>query len=309
MNPLGGTELQHNFLIDNVKKELLEGVQICLSVPEKTPLSKDKVNILWQKNAPDQPNIKPWFDDKNNHTKYDWYVFNSHWNYEEYRKCFNIPTDRCHVIKNGVTSFPKPSTYNKGDRLRIIHHNTPWRGLNVLLGAMQYLEGENIELDVYSSCEVYGDEFKEDNDHNYQELYDQARELPNVNYIGYRPNDFILKKLPNYHLYVYPSIWEETSCISLLESMAAGLYCVVTNYGALYETGSEFPIYINYETNFNNLAFQFAEAIKVARDTLHEPMIREHLSLQQDFVKRFYCWEKKAFEWTNFLTGVLDAKQ
>ena len=309
MNPLGGTELQHNFLIDNVKKELLEGVQICLSVPEKTPLSKDKVNILWQKNAPDQPNIKPWFDDKNNHTKYDWYVFNSHWNYEEYRKCFNIPTDRCHVIKNGVTSFPKPSTYNKGDRLRIIHHNTPWRGLNVLLGAMQYLEGENIELDVYSSCEVYGDEFKEDNDHNYQELYDQARELPNVNYIGYRPNDFILRKLPNYHLYVYPSIWEETSCISLLESMAAGLYCVVTNYGALYETGSEFPIYINYETNFNNLAFQFAEAIKVARDTLHEPMIREHLALQQDFVKRFYCWEKKAFEWTNFLTGVLDAKQ
>ncbi len=309
MNPLGGTELQHNFLIDNVKKELLEGVQICLSVPEKTPLSKDKVNILWQKNAPDQPNIKPWFDDKNNHTKYDWYVFNSHWNYEEYRKCFNIPTDRCHVIKNGVTSFPKPSTYNKGDRLRIIHHNTPWRGLNVLLGAMQYLEGENIELDVYSSCEVYGDEFKEDNDHNYQELYDQARELPNVNYIGYRPNDFILRKLPNYHLYVYPSIWEETSCISLLESMAAGLYCVVTNYGALYETGSEFPIYINYETNFNNLAFQFAEAIKVARDTLHEPMIREHLALQQDFVKRFYCWEKKAFEWTNFLTGVLNAKQ
>jgi glycosyltransferase involved in cell wall biosynthesis len=309
LNPLGGTELQHNFLINNVKKELLEGVQICLSVPEKTPLSKDKVNILWQKNAPNQPNIEPWFKNKENHTKYDWYVFNSHWNFEQFRKSFNIPTDRCHVIKNGATSFPKPSTYNKGDRLRIIHHNTPWRGLNVLLGAMQYLEGENIELDVYSSCEVYGDEFKKDNDHNYQELYDQARELPNVNYIGYRPNDFILKKLPNYHLYVYPSIWEETSCISLLESMAAGLYCVVTNYGALYETGSEFPIYINYETNFNNLAFQFAEAIKVARDTLHEPMIREHLALQQDFVKRFYCWEKKAFEWTNFLTGVLDAKQ
>jgi len=38
-------------------------------------------------------------------------------------------------------------------------------------------------------------------------------------------------------------------------------------------------------------------------------MIRKHLSLQQDFVKRFYCWEKKAHEWTNFLTGVLDAKQ
>ena len=45
----------------------------------------------------------------------------------------------------------------------------------------QNLEGENIELDVYSSCEIYGDQFKKDNDHNYQELYDQAKELSNVN--------------------------------------------------------------------------------------------------------------------------------
>ena len=308
MNPNGGTELQNSFLRKYVDKDLLDSVEICLSVPEKKLLSKDKVNILWQKNAPNQPNIKPWFMDKQNHTKYDWYVFNSHWNYEQYRKAFNIPTERCHVIKNGITSFPKHKPFNKGDRLRIIHHNTPWRGLNVLLGAMQYLEDENIELDVYSSCEVYGDKFKKANDHNYEVLYDQARKLKNVNYIGYRPNNFILDKLPYYNLYVYPSIWEETSCISLLESMAAGLYCVVTNYGAVYETGSEFPIYINYETNYKNLSYQFAEAIKVARDTLHEPMINEHLLMQQNFVKRFYSWEKKAFEWNNFLTGVLNAK-
>ena len=309
MTPKGGTELQHGFLTERVDSKLLDHFQICTSVPEKIPLDLNKINILWQKNAADQPNIKPWFQNKENHLKYDWYVFNSHWNYEQYRKCFDIPTDRSHVIKNGLTNFSKINNFNKGDRLRIIHHNTPWRGLNILLGAMQYLEGENIELDVYSSCEIYGDQFKKDNDHNYQELYDQAKQLSNVNYIGYRPHEFILSKLPNYHLYVYPSIWEETSCISLLESMAAGLYCVVTNYGAIYETGSEFPIYINYETNNHNLAFQFAEAIKIARNTLHEPIIRKHLSLQQTFVKRFYSWEKKAHEWTNFLTGVLNAKQ
>ena len=36
------------------------------------------------------------------------------------------------------------------------------------------------------------------------------------------------------------SIWEETSCISLLECMAGGLYCITTNLGALFETGAEF---------------------------------------------------------------------
>ena len=309
MTPLGGTELQENFLTSFVDKKILEQFQICTSVPEKIPLAKDKINILWQKNSYDQPNIVPWFKEQSNHQKYDWYVFNSSWNYEKFRYHFNVPTDRCHVIKNGVTNFPQRKVFKKGDRLRMIFHPPPWRGLNVLLATMQLLVNENIELDVYSSCEIYGKEFKKDNDDKYQDLYDQAKTLKNVNYLGYRSNDFILSKLPYYHMFAYPSIWEETSCISLLESMAAGLYCVTTNYGALFETGAEFPVYINYETNLVNLAHQFAEGIKICRNTLHEPIIQEHLDEQQKYVKRFYSWDKKALEWTNFLTGILDAKQ
>ena len=309
MTPLGGTELQENFLTSFVDKKILEQFQICTSVPEKIPLSEDKINILWQKNSYDQPNIVPWFKEQSNHQKYDWYVFNSSWNYEKFRYHFNVPTDRCHVIKNGVTNFPQRKVFTKGDRLRMIFHPTPWRGLNVLLATMQLLENENIELDVYSSCEIYGKEFKKDNDDKYQDLYDQAKTLKNVNYLGYRSNDFILSKLPYYHMFAYPSIWEETSCISLLESMAAGLYCMTTNYGALFETGAEFPVYVNYETNLVNLAHQFAEGIKICRNTLHEPIIQEHLDEQQKYVKRFYSWDKKALEWTNFLTGILDAKQ
>ena len=309
MTPLGGTELQENFLTSFVDKKILEQFQICTSVPEKIPLAGDKINILWQKNSYDQPNIVPWFKEQSNHQKYDWYVFNSSWNYEKFRYHFDIPTDRCHVIKNGVTNFPQRKVFTKGDRLRMIFHPTPWRGLNVLLATMQLLEKENVELDVYSSCEIYGKEFKKENDDKYQDLYDQAKTLKNVNYLGYRSNDFILSKLPYYHMFAYPSIWEETSCISLLESMAAGLYCMTTNYGALFETGAEFPVYINYETNLVNLAHQFAEGIKICRDTLHEPVIQEHLDEQQKYVKRFYSWDKKALEWTNFLTGILDAKQ
>ena len=80
MKPSGGTELQENFLTKNVDQKLLDKFQICTSVPEKIPLAKDKINILWQKNAPNQPNIEPWFSNPDNHQKYDWYVFNSHWN-------------------------------------------------------------------------------------------------------------------------------------------------------------------------------------------------------------------------------------
>ena len=105
MKPLGGTEIQHRFLEHYVDDDLLNKFQICTSIPGKVPLSKDKINILWQKNSYDQPNIAPWFQDKSNHNKYDWYVFNSHWNYEKFRMMFDVPTDRCHIIKNGVNNF------------------------------------------------------------------------------------------------------------------------------------------------------------------------------------------------------------
>ena len=100
--PKGGTELQFNYLEEYVDKKLLDQVQITTSVPEKIPLHPNKINILWQKNSYDQPNLAPWFSNSTNHDKYDWYVFNSHWTYEKYRYNFNIPTHKSVVIKNGI---------------------------------------------------------------------------------------------------------------------------------------------------------------------------------------------------------------
>ena len=215
-HPKGGTELQFEYLEKYVDKNLLDQVQICTSVPEKIPLHPTKPNILWQKNSYDQPNLTPWFSDLSNHSKYDWYVFNSHWTYEKYRFHFDIPTNRSVVIKNGIDKIEKAKPYVKGEPIKIIHQNTPWRGLSVLLGAMQLVKNPLVTLDVYSSTEVYGQDFYDKNDHEYKELYEQAKKLPNVNYIGYKPNQYIKDNLKNYHMYAYPSIFEETFCISLL---------------------------------------------------------------------------------------------
>ena len=309
IEPKGGTELQLEFLQKYVDKNLLDKFQICTSVPGKIPIEKNKINILWQKNSYDQPNIKPFFEDKKNHDIYDWYVFNSHWNYEKYRMMFDVPTERCHVIKNGVTHFPYLRKYQQGETLKLIFQPTPWRGLNVLLLAMQYLKDENIMLDVYSSCEIYGEEFNRKNKNDWSKLIDQAKFLPNVNYIGYQPNEVILDKLSDYHMFAYPSIWQETSCISALEAMAAGLYCVVTNYGALYETCAEFPIYVNYTDDYTRLAKNFAHAIKVGMNHLHEDFIHDHLQLQQNYTKSYYHWDKKAVQWITFLEGALNARR
>jgi len=305
MQPRGATEIQMEMLNKHVSKDLLDQVQICTSIPGKVPIDSNKVNILWQKNSWDQNNLQPFFRDKSRHKEYDWYVFNSHWNYEKFRYFFDIPTERSIVIKNGIDNFPIRKIYKKGDPIKLIHHCTPWRGLNVLLGAMQEIKNPNIILDVYSSSQVYGDEFKKNNDKQFEPLYEQAEKLSNVNYIGYKPNEYIREMMPNYDMFVYPSIFEETSCASALEALASGVHVITNNFGALYETCAEWPVYINYSTNYESMAIATGEAINTAAKYLHEDFIQDHLEEQQKFYKRFYSWNKKGIEWTNFLKGAL----
>jgi len=309
-NPRGGTELQLEYLEKYVDKSLLDQVQITTSVPEKIPLSKDKINILWQKNSYDQPNLQPWFKDKSNHKKYDWYVFNSHWNYEKFRYYFDIPTDKSLVIKNGIDKIePRNLEYKEGDPIKLIFHPTPWRGLNVILAAMQLIKNPLISLDVYSSTEVYGQSFKDANEKQWEGLYEQARQLPNVNYIGYKSNEYIKEHLKDYHMFVYPNTWEETFCISAIEAMAAGLYTIVTNNGALFETCAELAMYMPYEKDYGKLAQKTAVAIEAAVAGLHMPQIQDHLKFQIDYVNRFYNWNKQGMAWTRFLKGALDARR
>ena len=308
MNPIGGTELQVQLLEKYVDSKLLDNFQITTSVPEKIPLSKDKINILWQQNSYDQPNLAAWFKNKENHKKYDWYVFNSHWCYEKFRMVYKVPTEKCTVIKNAIENFPDRKIHKKGDPIKMIFHPTPWRGLNVILGAMQLLKNDNITLDVFSSTKIYGDQFMAANDDQYKPLYAQAAELKNVNYRGWHSNDYICKHITDYQIFPYSNNWEETSCISAIEALGAGLHMITTNYGALFETCSEWPVYVQYDTNYKNMSECFAYAIDSVVDYLHHDRCQEHLQMQQDFYKKFYSWNKRQMEWTNFLEGVLDAK-
>ena len=308
--PRGGTELQVELLERYADKKLLDQVQITTSVPEKIPLHPTKLNILWEQNSYDQANLAPWFLDKENHKKYDWYVFNSHWCYEKYRMRFDIPTHKCCVIKNGVDNIvPRNLDYKKGDPIKMIFTSTPWRGLNVILAAMQLVKNPLVHLDVYSSTEVYGEMFKKNNDSKFTDLYEQAKQLKNVTYIGYKPNEYIKENLKNYHMFPYPNIWEETFCIALLEAMAAGLYCITTDFGALFETGAEFPVYVPYEKDFNRLAVTFANVIDAASNQLHEASVKEHLDFQIKYTNKYYSWSDKANTWNNFLQGALNARR
>ena len=310
MKPYGGTEIQFDYLRKHVSTALIDSVQITTSVPEKIPLDPVKSNILWIKNSYDQPNLQSWFQNKDNHSKYDWYVFNSHWTFEKYRYFFKIPEDRSTVIKNAIDyeELKLKTDFNPKPKVKMCYISTPWRGLEVALAAMEAIKDPDITLDVYSSTIIYGTSFHNQNDKGYEKLYEKAKSLPNVNYMGYCPHDELVGKLKEYDVNCFPSIWEETFCISAMESLAAGQILITTDLGAIPETCCEFPIYIPYTQNKPKLAIQLAECILQTKKMLSEDLTNP-LKFQQEYYKRFYDWKYIGNHWNNFLKGAINVKR
>jgi hypothetical protein len=60
--------------------------------------------------------------------------------------------------------------------------------------------------------------------------------------------------------------------------------------------------------DYYKLGEQFAAAIESAVEHLHEPHLQKHLNEQSKFVDYFYNWDKQGNQWTNFLTGALNAR-
>ena len=310
MQPAGGTEVQFGYLKKYVDEGVLNSVQITTSIPEKEPLDPVRPNILWLKNSYDQPNLAPWFQNKDNHSKYDWYVFNSHWSYEKYRYFFKIPEDKCTVIKNAVDydELQLKTDFTPKKKIKMCYISTPWRGLEIALAAMDGIKNPDITLDVYSSTIIYGKSFEQQNDDKYKPLYEKAKNMPNVNYMGYCDHKTLVSKLKEYDVNCFPSIWEETFCISAMESLAAGQILITTDLGALPETCCEFPIYIPYTQNKPKLALQLAECILQTKRMLSNDLT-DPLRFQQEYYKRFYDWKYIGNHWNNFLKGAINVKR
>lgn len=134
------------------------------------------------------------------------------------------------------------------DKIKLLYTSTPWRGLAVLIKAIEILNKtrNDFEVDIYSSTKIYGSAFEEN------ERIDLMHYLinvntPNVNYLGYADNNAIRAAVQKAHVYTYPSIFEETSCLAVIEAMSAGCHVVTTNYGALPETCGEFATMIEFD--------------------------------------------------------------
>ena len=213
-----------------------------------------------------------------------------------------IPESNSLVIRNAVEKVEfheKPK-----DKINLIYHTTPWRGLENLLKIFKNLNLSNVELNVCSSVKIYGKKFEDIYAQKYQNLFEQCKSTKNVNYLGFVDNKNIIELLKKTHIYAFPSIWPETSCISAIEALSAGCEVVTTNLGALYETCSPFSKLVGFDRNLDNLEKKYEKALKYSIENFWSKENQKKLSLQYEIMKSTYSWDVRAVEWENFLNEV-----
>jgi glycosyltransferase involved in cell wall biosynthesis len=298
-NAMGGTELMKYALESRLDKELLDEVQIvCSRVRE---LDESKLRIFWAHDLPGDPESE--FLRGGGWDKFHRLVFVSNWQMQAYIQAYNIPWSKCIVLQNAIT--PIEEHEKPTDKIRLAYWSTPHRGLNIVVPVFNKLaeQYDNIELDVFSSFDIYG---WPERDEPYKDLFQACKDHPKINYHGSVPNEQIHEYLKTAHILAYPSIWPETSCIVLMEAMSAGLLCVHPNLAALPETAANWTMMYQFDEDLQRHAQSFYNTMKACIENLNDPGVQSRIASQSSYTNVFYNWEVRARQWDVFLRSLLD---
>lgn len=298
-NSKGGTELMREGLEQRLDPSLTEDFQI---IPSRVrELEDDKIRVLWLHDLPGDPECDHLKND--GHEKFHQLVCVSNWQMQQFAAFYRIPYSKFIVIENAIEPIPESMIVKPKDKFKIIYHTTPHRGLEILVPVFKRLaeKYDFIELDVFSSFKIYG---WEQRDQPYQALFDECREHPQINYHGTVSNEEVRQALAKAHVFAYPSIWAETSCLSLMEAMSAKCLCVHPNYAALYETAGGTTMMYQWHENSNDHAQMLYTHLENIIINRNDEMIANITGIQSSYANLRYTWQRVAAIWVDLLTSL-----
>jgi glycosyltransferase involved in cell wall biosynthesis len=300
----GGTEIAKRKLAEVINPEMQKQFQVISS--RQRELDLEKIRVFFAHDLPEDPESAK-FREQSFQNNYHKYIFISNWQMQRYQLMHGLPYDgKSDVIESGIEPAPQSALVKPDDgKIHLVYTSTPQRGLDILVPVFKFLAAKypEIHLHVFSSFKLYG---WEDADKQFQPLFDEIIEHPQMTYHGVVPNAELKEFLNTAHIFAYPSTWLETSCRSMLESMSAGLVCVHPNFGALPETSGGLNIMYRGDMtdpshHCNIMVNHLDAAIRLVKNKNHINMI----NFNKIYVDNRYNLDRIRSQWEVMMDDLL----
>lgn len=238
-------------------------------------------------------------------SRIDQLVYVSQWQRDAYASEWGIHA-KTSVCRNACPPFyqalhvdPIEFVQARPGPLTLAYTSTPFRGLKLLIAIFPGLRQlfPDLRLKVFSSLKVYQENPQIESE--YESLYQECQALAGVEYHGSIPQSQLYQELKHCHILAYPNIYSETSCIAVMEAMAAGCHVITTELAALPETCAGFATLVPDPLYQRELGLLFFEALcqLIARFYQDPLAMAEHSLQQSQFALTHYAWSKRAQEW------------
>jgi glycosyltransferase involved in cell wall biosynthesis len=238
------------------------------------------------------------------------YVFVSNWQYERFLERYDLPGEKCFILKNAIHPFEKCK--KPEGKLQLIFHPNPIRGLDILLESIKLIPEEDFELHIFH--ELDPDERKKQ--------YQQGLQTYEYSHVGEQEEQFlryclklanddkrvvrhtrtnnskIREQLMNTHIFAYPSYFMETSCICMIEALAAGCSVLTSNLGALPETGMGFARHYGFISDRQKHIERFTRELK--RTITEYRTGKFNSDIQVEVINKYYGWDTRVSDWIHF---------
>ena len=292
----GATESSFHFLIPQLR---LHKDLVIDFVPQRLLSQSQPIKILWAHLAADQPMYQG--TDWNQITHI---VCVSQWQKNQFVECFGLADEKITVIRNGGADYFK---FDSNKSKTLIYASTPFRGLEYLPDIfVQVLDRHpDAELRVFSGMQLYG----MDDNTEYEPIFQKLRSLPNTTYSPPIEHRQLAQEFARASVLAYPNVWEETSCVTLIEALRSGVYPVISDLGALPETAGPYGTVVKFTGQYRSKGWlpsedfidRFAAAVILALDQIDE---MDLYSMSQHAGK-YYDWSLISRDWQKLIDSLV----
>lgn len=298
---------QHGMFFLERKFDVAIVLNSCVSGTRKALYPASTRLILWTQHEPVQPAMQA-LAHPETVAEWDHIVCVSNWQRGEYLKEFKIDPGKLTVLRNAIAPVferlfrdPADLARAKSNPLTLAYTSTPYRGLHLLQGIFPEIRKGNPEarLDVYSSMAVYPKHESYDSG-MFAMVYDALRAMEGVDYVGSVPQPELADRLATSHILAYPNIFPETSCIAVMEALAAGLKVVTSDHAALPETCEGFATLVPIDFKDPEAYVErYAKALLQTCDLDPGALYSQVVHMNQH-----HTWAIRARQWEEFLQSL-----